>query len=174
MAAGPEDVAAPAADVTVFRTSRRQMFTSLFVGFSIMWPIADAGMSRLLGDADADPWWGVLLQAVCTGALFAALMTYVAPVQRPTWVRTSSGGLEVSAPGSDPIHIAWTDITHVEVRRTGLRWTLEVTPVDPGRVNQVHDGNSMPRMRDGVITVDLSWTAPGPRSLRREVNRWSS
>lgn len=174
MASSPEDVAAPAADVTVFRTSRTRMFINLFVASSIMWPIADTVMSWLLGDTDPDPWWGVLLQAVLTGALFAALLTYVTPAQRPTWVRTSSGGLEVSAAGSDPIHLAWSDITRIDVRRTRLQWTLEVTPTDADRINQVRDGNGMPQIRDGVITALLPWMSPGPRNLRREVTRWTS
>ncbi len=171
MASSPEDVAAPAEDVTVFRTSRARTFGVMFAGFLIVWPIGNALMSWLLGDANPDPWWQVLLQAALTGAAVSALLTFVTPGQHPTWIRTSSGGLELSAGGSDPIHLAWVDIARVQVRRKS-RWLLEVTPADMGRVNRVQEGNGMPRRRDGAFVVDLARVAPGPASLRRELARW--
>jgi hypothetical protein len=174
MTTTPEDVAAPAGDVTVFRGSPARTFAVMFVSFLIVWPVVNVLISWLLGDADPDPWWGVLLQAALIGAGVAAMLTFVTPGPPATWIRTSSGGLELSAAGSDPIHLAWADITHIAIRRKLLRRFLEVTPVDMGRVNRVRDGHGLPRSQDGVFIVDLSRVAPGPQSLRRELVRWMS
>jgi len=93
-----------------------------------------------------------------------------------TWIRISSGGLEVAAQDSDPILLAWPDIAHVRVRRQGIRSILEVTPLDLDRVHPVQgDGPGGPAMTetaDGpAFTADLSELWPGPRALRRELAR---
>ncbi len=103
----------------------------------------------------------------------AALLAFLTPTWKPTWIRTSSGGLEMSAVGSDPIHIGWADIARAEVRRRFLGWVLEVAPADMERVNRVQEGHGMPRSRDGVFPLDLSRVSPGPRALRAEISRWA-
>ena len=85
-----------------------------------------------------------------------ALLTFFTPGWKPTWIRTSSDGLEWSAAGADPRHLRWDDIAGVQVRRRFLRWVLEVTPAGT----------------EQVFAVDLTRVSPGPCALRAEISRW--
>lgn len=118
MTTSPEDVAAPADDTLVFRTSRARIFAFTIIGFLVVWPAGNLMASWWLGDDTADPWWSVLLQAALTGTAVAALSPFIAPGRPQTWIRTSSGGLELSSAGGDPILLAWDDISHIQVRRS--------------------------------------------------------
>jgi hypothetical protein len=158
--------------VTEFRTSRMRTFGLMFTCFLLAWPVGIA-VTWLLSGSAPDPWWGVLLQGVLVGAVVGAVLAFLTPGWKPTWIRTSAAGLEMSAVGSDPIHLEWTDIARVEVRRKLLSQVLEVTPADMDRVTRVREGNGMPRSRDGVFPVDLSRISPGPRALRAEIARWA-
>jgi hypothetical protein len=106
--------------------------------------------------------------------LASAAYAYSTRASLTTWVRVSSGGLELAAQESDPILLAWSDVAHVTVRRVGLRNVLDVTPVDLDSVHPVQDeGAGWPTMTetaDGpAFTADLSEVWPGPRRLRREL-----
>ena len=64
----------------------------------------------------------------------------------------------------------------MQVRRSGLRTVLEVTPIDMDRVHPVQgEGPGAPAMTETeggpAFTADLSEVWPGPRSLRRELSR---
>jgi hypothetical protein len=124
-----------------------------------------------------NPWWQTAVQAAVIAGLASAAYAYSTRASLTTWVRISSGGLELAAPESDPILLAWPDIAHVTVRRVGLRNVLDVTPVDLDRVHPVQDEAvgwpAMTETPDGpAFTADLSEVWPGPRRLRRELARY--
>jgi hypothetical protein len=172
MSIAPEQVEAPAADAVLFRSSPLRtfvaVFTLLMVSFGAVSPIV-----ALLVGGTGNPWWHTALEAGGISALAAGGYAWSTRGALTTWVRVSSGGLELAAQGSDPILLAWSDIATVVVRRAGLRTLLEVTPVDLDRVHPVQDeGPGGPAMNGPAFTADLSEVWPGPRALRRELARW--
>lgn len=167
----PDEVAAPAADATLFRASRARFFAVRLVTFVAAFLVVGPMVSRLLGDDDPGPGWSTLVQGLFTGMLLAACLTFGTDGWRRAWVRTSAGGLELMIAGSDPVHLEWANVADARVRRTRLRWILEVTPADLSQVRQVQEGNGMPIVRGGAFPADVTLLAPGPRRLRAELTR---
>jgi hypothetical protein len=175
MSIAPEQVVAPADDAVLFRSSPPRTFVLLFGILVVAYLATTPLVSALVGDS-GDPWWSTLLQAVVLGAVIAGAYALSARAALTTWVRISTGGLELAAQGSDPVLLAWSDIATVVIRRTGLRTVLEVTPVDLDRVHPVQgEGPGWPTLtetRTGTaFTADLTQVWPGPRALRRELAR---
>ena len=171
MSVEPEEVAAPADDTVLFHSSPLRTFlvmaAAIVVAYVAVSPLVDA----LLDSAD-DPWWLTLIQAVVIGGLVAGAFAFSARSSLSTWVRVSSAGLELAAQGSDPVWLAWADIEHVVVRRAGARTLLEVTPVDLDRVHAIEGADAgAPAMDGTAFTADLTQLWPGPRKLRRELER---
>jgi hypothetical protein len=176
MSIAPEQVEAPAADAVLFRSSPWRTFVAVFgllmVSFGAVSPIVAA----VLGGT-GNPWWHTGLEAGVISAVAAGAYAWSTRGALKTWIRLSSGGLEVAAQDSDPILLAWEDVAAVQVRRSGLRTLLEVTPVDMDRVHPVQgEGPGGPQIVETPIgtafTADLSEVWPGPRSLRRALARW--
>jgi hypothetical protein len=178
MSIPPDEVEAPADDAVLFRSSPWRTFAllagALLVAYTIMTPVV-----ALLLDTDS-PWWSTLAEGAVVAVVVAAAYCVTARSALSTWVRASSGGLELAAQGSDPVLLAWPDIDHVVVRRDGLRTVLDVTPVDLDRVHPVSgQDEGWPAIRDDeadplgrpAFTADLTQVWPGPRALRRELAR---
>jgi hypothetical protein len=175
MSIAPEQVKPPADDAVLFRSSPARTFAALFVILLLTYLAAVPIVSLILGGT-RDSWWSTLAQAAVIGALVAGAYAVSARAALRTWVRVSAGGLELAAQGSDPVLLAWDDITNVLVRRAGLRTVLEVTPVDLDTVHPVQGaGSGWPALHDtsegATFTADLSQVWPGPRALRRELAR---
>ena len=175
MSISPEEVAAPAADAVVFRSSPVRTFLAM-CAIIVLTYLAVSPLVGLLLDTADDPWWLTLVQALVIGGVVAGTATLSARSSLKTWVRVSAAGLELAAQGSDPVLLDWADIKHVVVRREGARTVLEVTPVDMDRVHPVDDeGPGWPAMTDtasgAAFTADLTQIWPGPRALRRELTR---
>jgi hypothetical protein len=170
----PEEVAAPADDAVLFRSSPWRTFLAVFLVIVVAYVLVSPLVGVLL-DAD-DPWWLTLVQAAVLGALVAGAIGLSARSSLSTWVRISRAGLELAAQGSDPVLLAWPDVKHVTVRRDGARTVLDVTPVDLDSVHPVdREGPGWPTMTETgsgtAFTADLTQVWPGPRVLRRELAR---
>jgi hypothetical protein len=175
MSIAPEQVEAAAGDAVLFRSSPARTFAALFVILLITYLTAAPIVDLILGGT-GDPWWSTLVQGVVIGALVSGAYATSSRAALTTWVRVSTGGLELAAQGSDPVLLAWEDVATVVVRRTGPRTVLDVTPVDLDRVHPVAgEGSGWPTLRDtdegATFTADLTQVWPGPRALRRELAR---
>ncbi|WP_213000672.1 hypothetical protein [Winogradskya consettensis] len=176
MSMPPEEVEAPAADTVLFRASPWRTFGVLFTVLLVAYVAVSPVVALLLG-APMDPWWSTLAQAAVIAFLAAGGYALTARSAQRTWIRASSGGLELAAEGSDPVLLAWPDIDHVTWRRDGLRTLLDVTPVDLDRVHPVAGADEgWPVLHDEpdgspAFTADLTQVWPGPRALRKELAR---
>jgi hypothetical protein len=175
MSIAPEQVEAPATDAVLFRSSPWRTFIAilalLMISFGAVSPIV-----ALIAGGTGNPWWETAVQAAAISTLAAGGYAWSTRGALKTWIRISSGGLELAAQDSDPILLAWPDIAHVTVRRQGIRSILEVTPVDLDRVHPMQgDGPGGPAMTETAegtaFTADLTEVWPGPRALRRELAR---
>ncbi|GAA2640709.1 hypothetical protein [Paractinoplanes durhamensis] len=171
MSIAPEQVEAPATDAVLFRSSPIRTFIAVFLLLMVSFAAVSPIMALAVGGT-GNPWWQSFLQAGVISVVAAGAYAWSTRGSLKTWVRISSGGLELAAQDSDPILLAWPDIETVVVRRSGLRSVLEVTPVDLDRVHPVDDegpgGPAMTETSDGpAFTADLSEVWPGPRALKR-------
>jgi hypothetical protein len=174
MSTAPEEVAAPAGDAVLFRSSPVRTFVAVFVIVVAAYLLVSPLVNRLVGDGD--DLVATVVQAGVAGALVGGGFALSARSSLPTWVRVSAAGLELAAQGSDPVLLAWPDIRAVVVRRSLTRTVLEVTPVDLDRVHPVDgEGPGWPTMTETdsgtAFTADLTQIWPGPRALRRELAR---
>ena len=179
MSIPPDEVEAPADDAVLFRSSPWRTFALLSGTLLTAYILVSPLVALVLGAPD-EPWWSTLLQGAVIAIVVSGAYALTARSALSTWVRASSGGLELAAQGSDPVLLAWPDIDHVVVRRDGLRTMLDVTPVDLDRVHPVSDeAEGWPAIRDDdadpagrpAFTADLTQVWPGPRALRRELAR---
>ena len=179
MSIPPDEVEAPADDAVLFRSSPWRTFALLSGTLLVAYVLVSPLVALLLG-APAESWRATLAQGAVIAAVVAGGYAVSARSALSTWVRASSGGLELAAQGSDPVLLAWPDIDHVVVRRDGLRTVLDVTPVDLDRVHPVsEEDEGWPAIRDDdadplgrpAFTADLTQVWPGPRALRRELAR---
>ena len=175
MSIAPEQVEAPARDAVLFQSSPLRTFVAVFLLLMLSFTAVSPITALLIGGT-GNPWWHTALEAGAIGALAAGGYAWSIRGALTTWVRASSGGLELAAQGSDPILLAWPDIAAVVVRQSGIRTLLEVTPVDLDRVHPVQDeGPGGPAMTETpagpAFSADLSEIWPGPRALRRELAR---
>lgn len=175
MPIAPEEVRAPAPDAVLFRSSPTRTFVMVFAVLMVAYLVVSPVVGWIAGDT-GDPWWVTSLQAVLVGGAVAGVYALSARAALTTWVRVSSGGLELAAQASDPVLLNWSDIAAVAIRRDGLRTVLEVVPADLDSVHPVQEGAAGgPAMTDTpcgpAFTADLTQIWPSPRALRREVNR---
>ncbi|MEU4237909.1 hypothetical protein [Actinoplanes sp. NPDC026619] len=175
MSIAPEQVEAPATDAVLFRSSPWRTFIAIFLLLMVSFGAVSPIVALAVGGT-GNPWWQTFTEAGVISALAAGGYAWSTRGSLTTWVRISSGGLEVAAQDSDPILLTWPDIETVVVRRQGIRAVLEVTPIDLDRVHPVDDeGPGAPAMTDTgdgpAFTADLSEVWPGPRALRRELAR---
>ena len=176
MATQPDDVAAPAQDTVLFRLSAARMF-------AIMLPImvlsALAAMTLVkwafgtLDQPENAVGW-LLPQAGVFGLVMTGSFAWRAR-RSPTWVRTSSAGLELASNGGDPVFLAWPDIRSAVIRRPGLLAILEVTPTDIGLAWQAGPRPDRSRVRDRsggpAFVLEVGLLDPGPGALRAELAR---
>jgi hypothetical protein len=176
MAIPPEEVEAPAGDAVLFRSSPWRTFAAIFVAILLTYSAVSPLVSHLVG-APAESWTATLAQGLVIALITAGAYELSARATLRTWVRASSGGLELAAQGSDPVLLAWSDIDHVVMRREGFRTMLDVTPVNLDRVHPVDEGvDGWPVLHDEpdgspAFTADLTQIWPGPRALRKELAR---
>jgi hypothetical protein len=175
MSIAPEEVRAPARDTVLFRSSPARTFVMVFVVLMITYLVVSPIVGWITGDG-GDAWWLTALQAVLVGAATAGAYAVSSRAALPTWVRVSSGGLELAAQDSDPVLLDWADIAVVVIRRDGLRTVLDVVPADMDSVHPVQEGdNGGPALSDTprgtAFTADLTQIWPSPRALRRAIDR---
>ena len=175
---GPDDVAAPAADAVLFHSAPGWVFlTTLLVAVPIM---AAGGVLIELLDGAGLGWrdWAAAAADALPLALLIAALAAAQVWQRRTWVRISSGGVELAARGGDPVLLDWAEIVSARVRRRWLWTVLDVVPVDPYNVRSVEPQRDPPRMRDtgygAAFTVEVGGLRPGPAALRAALARHTS
>jgi hypothetical protein len=176
MSIAPEEVRAPARDAVLFRSSPARTFVMVFAVLMVAYLAVSPIVGWIAGDS-GDPWWVSVLQAVLVGGAVAGMYALSSRAALTTWVRVSSGGLELAAQASDPILLDWADIAAVVIRRDGLRTVLDVVPADLDSVHPVQEGEAGgPALADTprgpAFTADLTQIWPSPRALRREINRY--
>lgn len=175
MPIAPEEVRAPARDAVLFRSSPARTFVLMFSVLMVAYLAVSPVVGWIAGDT-GDPWWVLVAQAVLIGAGVAGAYTASAGAALRTWVRVSSGGLELASQDSDPILLDWADVADAAIRRDGLRTVLEVIPADLDSVHPVQEGTAGdPALTDTprgpAYFADLTQIWPSPRALRRAINR---
>ncbi|WP_092558216.1 hypothetical protein [Actinoplanes derwentensis] len=175
MSIAPEEVRAPARDAVLFRASPGRTFVMMFAVLMVAYLAVSPVVGWIAGDT-GDPWWAIVAQAMLVGAVVAGAYTVSARAALRTWVRISSGGLELASQESDPILLDWADVSAAVIRREGLRTVLEVIPADLDSVHPVQAGAAggpvlTDTPRGPAFLADLTQIWPGPRALRRALDR---
>ncbi len=172
---GPDEVTAPAPDAQLFRPSAAWTF---LVIFAVAVPVMTAA-NLLLDLPDGQSLgWHQLGKAAGDSLPYCLLAATAAAWQirrRRSWVRISSGGIELAAYAAGPIVLDWAEITSVRVHRRGLRAVLDVVPADVDAVRSVEPARDLPQMRDTAdgtaFTVEVSFLRPGLAALRTSLAR---
>ncbi|GAA1588391.1 hypothetical protein [Actinoplanes couchii] len=175
MPIAPEEVRAPARDAVLFRASPGRTFLMMFVVLMVAYLAVSPVIGLIAGDT-GDPWWAIAIQAMVVGGGVAGGYAVSARAALQTWIRVSSGGLEIASQESDPILLDWADVADAAIHRQGLRTVLKVTPVDLDSVHPVQAGAAggpalTDTSRGPAFVADLTQIWPGPRALRRELDR---
>lgn len=171
----PDDVTAPAADTRLFRSSPTWASVILLCAAVPVAAFVSLGFELLDGTAMSLRLMAAAVVDVLPYMVIAALVAAWQLARRRTWMRTSSGGMELAVHGGDPVLLDWSEIVSARVRRRWLWAVLEVVPVDLDTVRSVEPGRDLPRMRETdagtAFTVGAGSLRPGPAALRTEIAR---
>ncbi|MET8152550.1 hypothetical protein ACIBSW_16215 [Actinoplanes sp. NPDC049668] len=171
---GPGDVAAPAPDAALFRSSTVRALLILVAATVAAWVCAKLLISALIGHGVSWEDVGPSLLVPVVGALTFFGATAWRQRGRPTWIRVSGLGIELAQCG-DPVFVPWSQITAAGVRGRWIFSALEITPADLYAVRSALPSRDLPaiRYRRGVamFRVDVGAIRPGRSELRLTLDR---
>ena len=95
--------------------------------------------------------------------------------RRLGWMKSSVYGLEFAATGRRGVHVRWSSIASVGLRRWGPFTELVVTPTDMAAVTELPGPGRRPRVlrreTGSAFVIDVGMMSPGPETLLAELHR---
>lgn len=171
-------------EAVTFQPSRRRVFLTVCCLVGGAWLVVQLTVMLLvggvgLGPTSSDVGWlltGTVGLAVPVAGAFVALTRGRLP-----WVRTSAAGLELSVAGRDMVHLPWSRVESVALRRFGPFTELVVTPTgdcagepdcpgEPGCPGEP-DCPGAADMAPAAYVVDVAMLRPAPAALLAEIRR---
>ncbi|MFI7603136.1 hypothetical protein [Actinoplanes sp. NPDC049681] len=116
-----------------------------------------------------------VLEGLLVGPVVAAGLIVLVAWNRFGWLKSSMRGLEFGATGRRGIHIPWSAVASVGLRRWGPFTELVITPAAMNAVTELPGPGRRPRIlrRDSgaAFVVDVGLMSPGPDVLLAELHR---
>jgi len=105
----------------------------------------------------------------------AASVVILVVWRRLGWLKSSMRGLEFAATGRRGVHVPWSAIASVGLRRRGPFTELVVTPADMASVTELPGPGRRPRVlrraTGPAFLIDVGLMSPGPETLLAELHR---
>ena len=173
-----DQVLGPADDTVTFFHPRAMVYVTMLWVIAAVWVVCLA-LFLLLRMALGDPPSGGDISTYIETALVvpavAAAVVLLAAWKRFGWLHSSVHGLDFAATGRKPVHLPWSGIAAVALRRSGPFTELVVTPADDGFAVVGDEPGRRPRTRgrgnELSYLVDVGLMSPGPDVLLAELHR---
>lgn len=169
-----DQVLGPADDTVSFFQPRAMVYVTMLWVVAAVWAVClvlVVLVRVVLGDPpSAGDIVTYLELALVVPVVFSALVLLVA-WRRLGWLHSSVHGLDFAATGRRPVHIPWSGVASVGLRRRGPFTELVVTPLAPDFPVVGEGPGRRPRMRGDAYLVDVGLMSPGPDVLLAELHR---
>jgi hypothetical protein len=168
----------PGEDATTFFQPRAEVFVTMLWVCALVWLVC-LGLSVLalvlLGDPPTIRGWVTIAESLLVVPVVTASVIMLIAWRRLGWMKSSVRGLEFAATGRRGVHLRWSSIAAVGLRRWGPFTELVVTPTDMAEVTELPGPGRRPRVlrRDSgpAFVIDVGMMSPGPETLLAELHR---
>ncbi|MFI7540594.1 hypothetical protein [Actinoplanes sp. NPDC049599] len=168
----------PGEDATTFFQPRAEVFVTMLWVCAAVWLLC-RGLSVLIQVLLGDPFTVGDLVAVAESLLIVPVVTASVVLliawRRLGWMKSSVHGLEFAATGRRGVHLRWSSIASVGLRRWGPFTELVVTPTDMAAVTELPGPGRRPRVlrreSGSAFVIDVGMMSPGPETLLAELHR---
>ena len=168
----------PGEDATTFFQPRAEVFVTMLWVCAVVWLVC-RGLSVLVQVLLGDPPTVGDLVTVAESLLIVPVVTASVVIliawRRLGWMKSSVYGLEFAATGRRGVHLRWSSIASVGLRRWGPFTELVVTPTDMAEVTELPGPGRRPRVlrreSGSAFVIDVGMMSPGPATLLAELHR---
>jgi len=168
----------PGEDATTFFQPRGLVFVTMLWVIALAWLLC-RGLAILflltLGVRPAASDLAGIAESLLVVPVVAASAVILIVWRRLGWLKSSMRGLEFAATGRRGVHVPWSAIASVGLRRWGPFTELVVTPTDQAAVTELPGPGRRPRVlrraTGPAFLIDVGLMSPGPETLLAELHR---
>ena len=165
-------------DATTFFQPRGMVFVTMLWVIALVFLVA-RGLSLLvslaLGMRPSPADLVTIAESLLIVPVVTAGIVILVAWNRLGWLKSSMRGLEFAATGRRGVHLPWSAVASVGLRRWGPFTELVVTPASTTQVTELPGPGRRPRTvrRDAGIAyvIDVGLMSPGPDVLLAELHR---
>ncbi|GID92573.1 hypothetical protein ACFQFC_39730 [Amorphoplanes digitatis] len=168
----------PGEDATTFFQPRALVFVTMLWVIALVWLLVTVLYGAVVYVTGIELKSGdilIMVESVLIVPTVTAGLIMLITWQRLGWLKSSVYGLEFAATGRRGVHLQWSSIASVGLRRWGPFTELVVTPTDMAAVTELRERGRAPRVlrRDAgsAFLIDVGLMSPGPRTLIAELHR---
>jgi hypothetical protein len=168
----------PGEDATTFFQPRAEVFvTMLWVCAAVWLPCRSLYVlvQVLLGDPPAVGDVVTIAESLLIVPVVTASVVMLVAWRRLGWMKSSVYGLEFAATGRRGVHLRWSSVASVGLRRWGPFTELVLTPTDMAAVTELPGPGRRPRVlrreSGSAFVIDVGLMSPGPETLLAELHR---
>lgn len=168
----------PGEDATTFFQPRAEVFVTMLWVCAAVWLVC-RGLSVLvqaaLGDPPAIGDLVTIAESLLIVPVVTASVVLLIAWRRLGWMKSSVRGLEFAATGRRGVHLPWSSVASVGLRRWGPFAELVLTPTDMATVTELPGPGRRPRVlrreSGSAFVIDVGMMSPGPETLLAELHR---
>ena len=168
----------PGEDATTFFQPRAEVFVTMLWVSAVAWLLC-RGLAVLvqisLGDPPTIDDLVTIAMSLLVVPVATASVVMLVAWRRLGWIKSSVYGLEFAATGRRGVHLHWSSIASVGLRRWGPFTELVVTPTDMAAVTELPEPGRRPRVlrreSGSAFVIDVGMMSPGPETLLAELHR---
>lgn len=164
----------PAEDATIFFQPRGMVFVTVLWVTAIAWAVVRGLwllVAFLMGvrpeASDIVP----IVESLIVVPMVVAGVAILLAWRRLGWLHSSVHGVDFAATGRRGVHIPWSAVASVALRRRGVFTELVVTPTSPDAVRELPGPGRRPRRAGDAYVVDIGLMSPGPDTVLAELHR---
>jgi hypothetical protein len=129
----------------------------------------------LLGDPPAIGDLVTIAESLLIVPVVTASVVILIAWRRLGWMKSSVYGLEFAATGRRGVHLRWSSVASIGLRRWGPFTELVLTPTDMAEVTELPGPGRRPRVlrreSGSAFVIDVGLMSPGPETLLAELHR---
>lgn len=173
-----DQVLGPADDTVTFFQPRAMVYVTMLWVVAAVWAAClglFAVVRLALGDPPAAGDIVTYAELVLIVPVIVSALVLLVAWRRLGWLHSSVHGLDFAATGRKPVHLPWSGVAAVGLRRRGPFAELVVTPIADDFATVGDGPGRRPRTRrrgsEVAYLVDVGLMSPGPDVLLAELHR---
>ncbi|MFI5935448.1 hypothetical protein [Actinoplanes sp. NPDC051494] len=165
-------------DATTFFQPRAEVFVTMLWVIALVWLVCRGLYLLVLLAFGIRPTAGDIVtvaESLLVVPVVASGLIVLLAWNRFGWLKSSMRGLEFAATGRRGVHLPWSAIASVGLRRWGPFTELVITPTAMTEVTEIPGRGRRPRVMrrrsNPAFLLDVGLMSPGPEVLLAELHR---